>query len=253
MPAAATTTMPVVPGVLDGAGQRVDLPRLRRLGAVGQVDHPDVHAVVVAVLDDPVEGGDDLGDVGAAVAGADLHVEQLGVRRDAGEHRSVGLLGVVVVVLAGDDAGHVGAVAVSVEVAGPAGWLSKDRSGPSMTLSSLVQPGNRRDAGVDHGDGDSLPAKPRAHAGCAPTDFVRVYSEPRSAAASQPPRPLAAFFPCLLSSSPHSVESIVLPRKAESELSWSWAMAAPLEAPAPGKDGCGDRDSRGQLQRSAPP
>ena len=73
------------PGVLDRAGQRVDLPRLEGDGAVGQGDDPDVHAAGVAVLDDPVEGGDDLGDVDAAVAGADLHVEQLGLGGDAGE------------------------------------------------------------------------------------------------------------------------------------------------------------------------
>ena len=73
------------PRVLHRAGERVDLPGLERDRAVGQGDDADVHAAGVAVLDDPVEGGDHLGDVDASVAGADLHVEQLGLGGDPGE------------------------------------------------------------------------------------------------------------------------------------------------------------------------
>ena len=61
-----------LPGLLDRVGERVDPVVLRRVRAVGEVDDPDVQPVVVPVLDDPVDRGDDLADVGAAVGDADL-------------------------------------------------------------------------------------------------------------------------------------------------------------------------------------
>ena len=57
-----------LPGGLDGVRQGADLARLHGVGAVGEVQHADVQAVVAAVGDDPVDRGDDLRDVDGAVA-----------------------------------------------------------------------------------------------------------------------------------------------------------------------------------------
>ena len=54
----------VLPRLLGRVRERIDLVGLGRVRAVGEVEDADVQAVVVAVLDDPVDGGDDLGDVG---------------------------------------------------------------------------------------------------------------------------------------------------------------------------------------------
>src|SRR5690242_2306556 len=56
-----------------------------------------------------------------------------------------------------------------------------------------------------------LPVKPRDQACWAPVALVIEYIEPRSAAASKPPATRAACAPWWLLSSPHRVESIVLP------------------------------------------
>src|SRR4051794_37901325 len=98
-----------LPRVLHRGGERVELVALHTVGAVGQVDDTDVHAVVVAVLHDPVDAGDDLADVDGAVVRTDLHTQQLRAGGDALEAGG----GAVV---AGDDAGHVGAVAEAVVV-----------------------------------------------------------------------------------------------------------------------------------------
>ena len=73
------------PGVLDGVGEGVDEVGLGAVGAVGEVEDPDVEAGVVAVGDDPVDGRDDLGDIDGAVAVGDLDAEQVGVGGDADE------------------------------------------------------------------------------------------------------------------------------------------------------------------------
>src|SRR3712207_7886788 len=57
------------PRPLDGVGERVDLVRLRGVGAEAEVQHPDVQAVAVLVRDHPVDGGDDLADRRGAVGG----------------------------------------------------------------------------------------------------------------------------------------------------------------------------------------
>src|SRR3712207_9296806 len=67
--------------------QRVEGGVLGRVGAVAEVDHPDVEVAVVAVLHDPVEGGDDLGDVGGAVGGAGLDAHDAGLGGDADADR----------------------------------------------------------------------------------------------------------------------------------------------------------------------
>ena len=58
------------------------------------------------VLDDPVDAGDHLGDVGLAGGAGDLDADDPAVGGDTADH---------VAVVAGDDAGEVGAVAVRVE------------------------------------------------------------------------------------------------------------------------------------------
>ena len=77
----------VAPGVLDGGGERVDLVGLDAVGAVGEDHDPDVHAARVAVLDRPVDGGDDLRDVDGAVSGADPDVDDAGVGGEAAGRR----------------------------------------------------------------------------------------------------------------------------------------------------------------------
>ena len=96
----------VVPGLLGGVRERVDGVRLRRVRAVRQVEDADVQAVVGAVLDDPVDGRDDLRDVHATVGDADLEADDPCAGGDAA----------VVLAGAGDQPGHRGAVAVGVEV-----------------------------------------------------------------------------------------------------------------------------------------
>ncbi len=108
---------PVHPGDLGRVGQRVDGVRLLRERAEREVQHLDVHAVVVAVLHDPVDAGDDLRHVGRTVGRADLDVDDPRVGRDADE---LGRVTQVAGVTAGDDPGHVRAVAVRVDRLGQA-------------------------------------------------------------------------------------------------------------------------------------
>ena len=76
-PAAATTKMPCFHACRPRT--RADRPgRPERVRAIGEVEDADVQAVVVFVLNDPVDGGDDLGDVGPAVGRRDLDAEDLG-------------------------------------------------------------------------------------------------------------------------------------------------------------------------------
>ena len=108
-----------LPSLLDRKRQGVERGGLSGVGPERQVDHADVHPVVVLVLDDPVDGSNDLGDVHGAVVTRDLDVDDAGVGGDADELAVPGVGPRIgdPGVLAGDDAGHVGAVAVGVEVA----------------------------------------------------------------------------------------------------------------------------------------
>ncbi len=151
---------PAVPGVLHRPGKRVDLPGLDRVRAVGQVEDPHVHPGVVTVLDHPVDGRDHLGHVGPAVTGGDLHVQQLGLGRDACEQEGRGLLAVEALVLAGDDACQVGAVPEAVDVAGALGLALVGEVG---TLHHLVVVGgqarHRGDTGVDERHRHAVPGR----------------------------------------------------------------------------------------------
>ena len=148
---------PVLPGLLDGVGERVDRAVLGRVGAVGEVEHPDVHPVVVLVLHDPVDGRDHLGHIDAAVGVGNLEGDDAGIgghppvgrRRGGGVRRRDGA------VLAGDEPGHERAVTVRVEL-GQVRRLRLHREvGAVDHLAGRVEARNRRDARVDDGDVDT--------------------------------------------------------------------------------------------------
>ena len=82
-----------VPRLLRRERQRIAQRVLVRVRSVRQVQHPDVHSVVVLVLNHPVDRRDDLRDIDAAVGRADLHVHDAGIGRDAAV-LGVGLRGV---------------------------------------------------------------------------------------------------------------------------------------------------------------
>ena len=107
-----------IPCLFDGKGQGVDAVPLRRVRPIRQVEDPDVEAVVVAVLDDPVDGCDDLRHVGAAVGGGDLQADDSRVGRHSpvGRGRRVDVGTRERDVATGDEAGHEGPVTEGVEI-----------------------------------------------------------------------------------------------------------------------------------------
>ncbi len=142
------------PRLLDGVCQRVESVVLNAVGAKRQVQHADVQAVAAAVLHHPVDPGDDLRDIGGTGGVRDLDVEDAGVRGDADE-------AVVrrrpdrcreVVVPAGDDPGHVRAVAVGVEVAQLLVARLEGQVRPVDDLAGGREAVHRDDTGVQHGD-----------------------------------------------------------------------------------------------------
>ncbi len=64
-----------MPGVLRGPGERIGEVVDVGVGVMSEVDDPDVHATGVAVLHNPVDTGNHLGDIDGAVGGADLDVD----------------------------------------------------------------------------------------------------------------------------------------------------------------------------------
>ena len=154
---------PGVPGHLGGEGQRVVLIALGAVGAERKVEDPDVDAVVVAVLDDPADRRDDLGDINRAAGRPDLDVDDPRVGRDA-EIGGAGVGDVRPGVLARDEAGHEGAVAERIEVLdrGSGGVEGDVRAVDD--LAGAGQSLNGRDPGVDDGDvhpGAGDPLAPR--------------------------------------------------------------------------------------------
>ena len=139
-----------LPGPLDGGRERIVGAR----GNVGQterqIEHPDVQTVVVLVLDDPVDGGDDLLDVGDAVGSGDLHAHDAAVRCDAAD---------LVAVVAGDDACEVRAVAEGVEVDEVRHPGFSGEVGSVHDLAGLVEARNGCDARVDQRHIDALAAE----------------------------------------------------------------------------------------------
>ncbi len=138
-----------VPGSFDGGGQVVaDVGRDAGL-TEAEVEHPDVQAVGVAVLDDPVDGGHDLGDGGDAIVAGHLHAHDASPGSDAGGIGPV----------AGDDGGHVGAVAVGVEVGGLGRQALEGEVRTVQDLVLSVEPSDRRHATVDDGHVDALTSR----------------------------------------------------------------------------------------------
>ena len=184
----------VLPGVLDGRGQRVGLVGLHRVGAEGEVDDTDPGAVGGRrVLRDPVEAGDDLADVGAAVGRREL--ERLesasGATPSCTDGLSVAIPARVRVdrVVCGDDAREMRAVTVGVLV-DQVGAVRLDRQVRAVVqLVRAVQAGDLGRAGVEQGDADALAGDLRCAASAgsqtarAPIAFSIVYSEPGSWAA----------------------------------------------------------------------
>jgi hypothetical protein len=161
---------PLAPRHLRGVGEGVELVVLHAVGAEGQVEDPDVHARVVPVLHHPVDRGDDLRHIGGAIPVGDLHADDPGAGRHADEVVLDSLLDGQRgrIVAAGDDAGHVGAVPERVDVTSRV-LLRLERQVRSVQdLARGAQSVDLGDAGVDHGDVDSLageavvPVFPRA-------------------------------------------------------------------------------------------
>ena len=152
-----------VPRPFCGEGERIHQGRLRRVGSVREIEDPDVHAIVVLVVDDPVDRGDHLGDIDASIGGSDLETDDASVRSDSSVHPGgcirVRLLQVRV--FAGDQAGDECAMTIGVEV-GQVWSLRFERQ--VGTVDNLVGSGETFDGcdprvddrHVDAGPGDSL-------------------------------------------------------------------------------------------------
>ena len=143
-----------LPGLLGREGEGIVDVALRAVGAEGEVDQADVEAVVVLVLNHPVDAGDHLRHVAGAGHVADLDRDQAGIRGDTQEARGVSGIGTGDggLVTAGDDARHVGAVAVAVQV-GEIPRLGVE--GDVRAIDHLARRGqalHRCDPGVDQGD-----------------------------------------------------------------------------------------------------
>ena len=77
----------LAPGDLDGERERVDAVGLARVGAEREIEHANVEPVRLAVLDDPVDGGDHLRHVGCPERVRDLEADDARARRDAAKAR----------------------------------------------------------------------------------------------------------------------------------------------------------------------
>ena len=96
--------------------QRVDAPGIGGIGSDAEVD--DLDAQSAGVVHHQLDAFDRIGHRAGAVVGNDLHVEQVGVRRDAVD---VGRAGRNLLREAGRHRGHVRAVAVAVDHGGGVG------------------------------------------------------------------------------------------------------------------------------------
>ena len=107
------------PRLLNRVRQRIEEVVLSAVGTERQVQHSDVHSVVVAMLNHPVDGRNDLRHVGRSVATRRPDRENIGIGSHPGE-----LIVVVVAVpvgsscpvTAGDDPGQVGPMSEGVNI-----------------------------------------------------------------------------------------------------------------------------------------
>ena len=144
------------PGLLDREGERVHGGALRAVGAVGEEQDAHVEVPVVAVLHDPIDRGDHLRHVDAAVGGADLEAQDPRVGGHAEEVRRVARVGAGdgVAAAAGDDAGEERAVAVRVEVPHVRVLRLEAEVGPVDDLARRREALHRDHARVDDRDVD---------------------------------------------------------------------------------------------------
>ncbi len=151
----------VPPRVLGCGSERVELVGLHRVGTEGQVHHAHRRAVGSGlVLGDPVQRGDHLADVGAAVSRREFDRLELCVGSDTELGVRVELLdglgGQRAAVVRGDDAGQVGAVPVGVLIGEHAVALDRE----VRAVGQLVRAGESGDGGgaaVEQRDGYTLP------------------------------------------------------------------------------------------------
>jgi hypothetical protein len=162
----------VLPRLLGRVGEWIHRVQLRAVGPVGEVQDPDVQTGVLGVLDDPIDGGDHLGDIGAAVCRADLDADDPGIGGDApiGRGRSVRVGNGELRIVPGDESGHERPVAERVEVP-EVRCLRLDREvRPVENLAGRCEALDRGNAGVDH---RHIDAGARV-AGVPPVDRPRV-------------------------------------------------------------------------------
>ena len=148
----------VMPRDLGRVRQWIELVVLRAVGPEGQVEDPDVQPVAVAVLDDPIDRGDDLRHVGRAVARR--HLDRDDASAGSGTHEVV--IGFLVLlawrdgsIASRDQTRHVGAVAIGVDV-GQIRSLRVERQVGSVDHLQ-VDARHGGDARVDQRDVDTFP------------------------------------------------------------------------------------------------
>src|SRR5512132_1387335 len=155
------------PGPLDRVVERVDPPVLGRVGAEAEVEHPDVVALLEG--DHPLDGGQDVADVGGAVGPGDLH------RQDPGAWRDALPLTAGAGAVAGDQPGDEGAVPVAVVAVELARQVLAGGGLAGEVVADLDQPAGQvgqvgGDAGVEHGHGDAAAGDPALPGGVGPDD-----------------------------------------------------------------------------------
>ena len=145
------------PGPLDRVVERVDLPVLLGVGAEAEVEDPDV--VPVLERDHPLDGGQDVADVGGAVGPGGLD------RQDAGLGGDALPLAARAGPVAGDQPGDEGAVAVAVVAVQLAREVLAGLGAAGEVVAHLDEPAGQvgqagGDPGVEHGHGDPAAGDP---------------------------------------------------------------------------------------------
>ena len=138
---------PGMPRPLDGGRERITLAASHTGHPEREVQNSDVEPVVVAVLDDPVDPGDHLGDAGLTARTGNLDAHDPAVRCDARY---------LVAVVAGDDPGQVRAVPVCVEIGKVREATFVRQVWPVDDLARLIEPVHRGDTRVDQCNVDAL-------------------------------------------------------------------------------------------------
>ncbi len=190
---------PLIPGFLDGGGERIGHVALP-LVAEGKRDDPDVHAVRLPVGDDPLDPSDELSQRGRTAAVGNLHIDESSVWGDAGEVRNT--LDRHATVVASDDARKVGSVAEEIDVGGCRVASFWGQVGAVDDLA-VVEAVHLRDTGVDDGDVDALAAQSAVRT--TTVDGVAEIRRPTSKIGD----PAAIFVNDIINRSNRTVEGII--------------------------------------------